>query len=192
MTDESVKRILTAPVTLLRPSSEAEEQAVFHRTKGRFYTIGLKSGQSFVAQFPGQNTEDNPFSEDNFAFQLRPLKNLVPQLEGVKWIFTGLGGPQIRTLCAVTPETTEKEKLFLEDVFGSHVVKQSYWDKGFYRPHEMFVKLNNVNNQLLENERLKKALMTGQQRLQNLMIQDDNDSINQITQNLMNERRQNG
>ena len=194
MTNESVKQILEAPVTLLRPSNEAEEQALFHRIKGRFYTIGLKSGQSFVAQFPGQNAEDDPFAVDNFAFRLRPLNNLVPQLEEVRWIFTGnFGGPRVRTLCSVTLGTTEQEKGFFEHVLGVHKTQGPYFNRiGTYQPHEMFTKLNEINNQLLEIERLKHALLTGQQRLHDLIIPSDNDSTNQITQYVMNERRQNG
>jgi len=179
MTDESIRRILEAPVTMFRPSSEAEEQALFHKTKGRFYTIGLKSGQSFVAQFPGQNDEDDPFALDNFVFSVRPLNNLVPRLQEIKWVFIGASnGTGIRTLCDVAPGTSEQERRFFEDVFGTHMVRPSYLGKGGYQPHEIFVKLHDVYEQLLENDRLERALVAGRQKLRALMMLDNNNLMN--------------
>ncbi len=191
MLDESVKRILDSPVNLLRPSSETERQLLFPKNcKGVFYTIGLQSGQSFVAQFPGHNEQDDPFSLDNFAFLLRPLKNLVPQLEEVKWLFTGsIAGSGTRTICELTPETTKQERVVLENIFASHEVQSNYSGRRSYSHHEMFVKLHDVYNQLMENDRLKHALMVGQQRLHDLMIEKkDNNPANPVIRRTENER----
>ena len=46
----------------------------------------------------------------------------------------------------------------------------------------MFTKLNEVHNQLLENHRMKLALMMGQQRLRDLMILNDDNPIDQVVQ----------
>ena len=181
---------MNAPVTLLRPSSEAEKQATFHGINGRFYTVGLRSGQSFVAKLPAWDEKNDPFATENFAFRLRPLNNLLPQLKEVVWIYSGTKGPQATTLCEVTPETTKQEKQLFECIFGEHKVKSSCFDKGFYQPHEMFVKLDKVDHQLCENARLQKALRDGQQQLRALMMLDNNSSMNQVIQDQINERRQ--
>ena len=195
MLDVSVKEILDAPVNLLRPSTEAERQSLFpNSNSGWFYTIGLKSGQSFVAQFPSHNKreQDDPFSLDNFAFLLKPLNNLVPQLEEVKWVFEGARDSSgTRTICDVTRGTSEQDKFFLEDVLGSHEVVSPYSGRCVRHHHEMFVKLHDVYEQLMENDRLKHALLVGQRRLGDLMILNDNNSTNQMIQHKLDERRQN-
>ena len=186
-----IEQILTAPLVLLRPSNE-EERGLFPSTSGTFYTVGLQSGQNFVALLPGGHSikdDDDPFSLNHFSFRLRPVNNLVPQLEEIKWVCIGTyGGPGHDTHCTVTPGTTEKEKALLEEVLSP---KEGYTRYGvrIHCSHEMFIKLNEVYNQRLENDRLKHALIAGQEKLQNLMLPNNNNLKNQKTQYIMNEGR---
>ena len=179
MDKESIEKILTTSVTLFRPSDEKEQQIFSDHKTGRFYTIGLKSGQSFVAKFPSHDEGEDPFDLNNFSFRLRPLNNLVPHLKEVRWVFTGsYGGSGTRTMCEVTPGTPSQEMLLLEAILESHVEKSPYTNTPVYHHHEMFVKLHDVYNLLLENDHLRRALMAGQKRLQSLMLPNDGPQMN--------------
>jgi len=164
MTDESVKRILKAPVILLRPSSE-EERGRFHNKKGWYYTFGLKSGQSFVAHFSrGQNS----------ILTFRPLNNLVPELTQFKW--------EQRPACGCLPpysvfcQTTRNFKCeYHEMLVKAHQVREQL-----------------LKNECIKQE-FQQALSNGHRQLGRLMVpvQQRINRLNNI-QNLMNERRQNG
>ena len=184
MTDESVKRILTAPIVLLRPSNEDERRLFPKEEKGWFYTFGLQSGQSFVARLPK--------NEDVFTF--RPLNNLVPQLIQFEWEKQrtyGVFSP-VRTICQTTLDTSEEDKTLLTDVLSAvrEDVNAEYpWQARVYRYRypEMFVKANALRKQLVENERLQHALLKGQKELQKIMILYNN---NTRMQSKLNERRE--
>lgn len=191
MNNDAIKRVLSAPVNLLRPSSGEEQQQLFPNHKGCFYTIGLKSGQTFVAKFPNNGKGEDPFNLDNYAFVLRPLNNLVPHLLEIKWMFTGsFGGPGTNTFCEVALGTTKEERLFLQDIMQAHAIQSPYRGGQTYQTHEMFTKLRNVHDQLLENDHLKSALMAGQRKLQSLMMLNDVNSIDQASQHVAQERIQ--
>ena len=186
MTDESVKRILTAPIVLLRPADEEERRIFPKEQKGWFYTVGLQSGQSFVAHLPKY--------DDIFTF--RPLNNLVPQLVQFQWekqrTFSVF--PAIHTSCQTTLNTTEEDKTLLTEALSpvrDNTNAEYPWQARVYRYRypEMFVKVSSVRKQLVENERLQLALLKGQKELQKLMVSYNN---NQTTQHKLNERRQNG
>lgn len=76
MEQSKIKSILTAPITLLRWSTE-EERALFLSAEPDdcFCTFGLASGQTFVGRIP----------EKKRVFTFRPLKNLLPKLTCIKW-----------------------------------------------------------------------------------------------------------
>ncbi|MBP5344479.1 MAG: hypothetical protein J6Y85_05360 [Alphaproteobacteria bacterium] len=195
MTDESVKRILSAPIVLLRESN-GEERGLFHNKKGWLYTIGLESGQSFVAHIA---------KGKEAVFTLRPLNNLVPQLTQVRWEQRPVLGylPPFATFCETTPETSEMEKALFADIFEPvfETLPKKHpwpWTATGYRFHypKIWASLHKIWRQLSENKRIqqqyRRALHDGYRKLQGLMIPCDTHSTNQMTQDLINERRQNG
>ena len=76
MEQAKIKSILTAPINLLRWSTE-EERGVFSsiRTGDCFCTFGLSSGQTFVGRIPVQDG----------VFTFKPLHNLLPKLTRIEW-----------------------------------------------------------------------------------------------------------
>jgi len=184
MTELSTEQILSAPVNLLRQSNE-EERGVFPKDqKGWFYTFGLKSGQSFVANFDGIN--------DGFIF--RPLNNLVPQLVEFQWkkqYYFG-NSPLFSVFCQITSGTSMEEKKLLEQILSPKREERNECAINIigYRYPEMLAKARDVKRQLLANERAQQELLKGQERLRSLMIPNSNDSTNQTTQYTINERRQ--
>ena len=188
----NVKDILSAPITLLRPSNE-EEKGLFHNhDAGWFYTFGLKSGQSFVAHF--NKTDD--------IFVFRPLKNLVPQLMQVQWEKRRTYGvfPECWTTCRVIAGTSDQEKALLEEILGpvrGNPPKNSLYPFSYYYP-EMLARVSQVKNQLVENERIllntRLQLQEGQKRLKKMLIPEGGNSTNQIIQQKITQerRKQNG
>ena len=188
MTNESVKQILTAPVVLLRPSNEEERRVFSKDGQGWFYTFGLQSGQSFVAHL-----------DKNYdIFALRPFNNLVPQLEEVQWDRRNTFGvcSLFDTFCQTKPGTPAAEREFLTKILSPTREERDEthpWSARIYsyRYPEMLEKVSQLKRQLVENDKLKRELLKGQQRLQSLMI-DNTSSTNKQTQYKLNERRQNG
>ena len=187
MTDksiESMRQILSAPITLFRSSNE-QERSLFHkRKKGWDYTIGLKSGQSFVAHFDNEDA----------VFTVRPLNNLVPLLRQIEWKKRIPWEPksQYDTHFTIEDDPSEDEKKVFREVFSAEKVelKTSWWERKayVYRPCRMLKHLCRVREILVENEQLQQQLLKGQKILRGLMI--PNDSISSIIQNELNERRQ--
>jgi len=188
MTDksvESMRQILSAPITLLRPSNE-QERSLFHKKKGWYYTIELKSGQSFVAHFDNEDA----------IFTARPLNNLVPLLRQVEWKKRIAWEPTspYDTTFTIEDDPSEDEKKVFNEVFGAKKaeIKTSWWERQtyVYRPCEMLRHLSRIRDILVENEQLQKQLLKGQKILQGLMIPSQDDSISPVIQNELNERRQ--
>lgn len=202
MDSESTRQILTAPIVLLRPSTE-EERGLFHNKKnGWFYTFGLKSGQSFVARFSKGNDEQN-------IFLFRPLKNLVPQLAQFQWqrrkhLFTVF--PIYLTTCQTTPMTSQEETKILAEILEPtriDVPRKHFWNEKVFRWRypEMLVKAHQIKEQLMVNmdmraqlfehqKHMKQSLLEGQRRLQSLMIPNNNVLMDHTVRRIINERGQ--
>lgn len=203
MTDESVKRILTAPVVLRRPSNE-EECARFRNKKGWFYTFGLESGPRFVARIDKK--------EDIFTF--RALDDSVAPLVQFRWESTHTSIPGLFPMwdveCETAPGTTDEEKDRLEEILGPKGTE--YVAKGcfgllrvklvHYTYPDIFIKAYKLKKRLLAQEakrqellEVRKEFRSEQRKVQGCVIlpQGNNDnSINQMVQHKLNERRQNG
>ena len=183
MNSSFTKQALTAPITLLRPSTEEERRLFKGQEKGWFYTFCLQSDQSFVAYIHKWG--------DTFIF--RPLNNLVPKLAQVQWVNQRtFGGPSFDVICQTTSDASKEEKMFLTEVFSPH---RKRYDLGCFMTHKyqyplMLDKAWQLQKQLLENEKLKLELLNGRRTLQKLMIQNNKKTT--ITQLKLNERRQNG
>ena len=105
MTKDIIKKVLCAPVSFVRYATDKEKRIfsihpntdVPSRTNknGRFYTIGLKSKQNFIAHIPY-----TPYHES--VFTVRPLNPLsrppfLPNLREIQWGYeVTFGGSGVR------------------------------------------------------------------------------------------------
>lgn len=110
MNSVEIKRILTAPITLLRWST-GEEKGMFPdaREGDLFCTFGLESDQTFVGRIP--------LKENTFTF--RPLHNCLPYLMEIEW--TGkknIANLGYTTTCWVVPETPRDEHAYYEEILS--------------------------------------------------------------------------
>jgi len=208
MIDESTKRVLTAPIILLRPSSE-EEKGVFRDQPngGWFYTFGLKSGINYVARIDKKR--------DVFTF--RPLdKTAIFPLVQFQWRstrteFPGIF-PQFDVVCQTAPGTTQKETEWFEGILGPS--EEEFTDKVAFgllkatryrfRYPTVLTKVVAIKKQIKENEYwqrqaskqekdIKKILLKGHAKLQALMLPNKTSENQKVQQIIIQERRkQNG
>ncbi len=191
-----MRQMLSAPVSLLRPSSE-EERGLFHNRKGWFYTFGLETGPKFVAHIDkGKN-----------IYTFRPLDNLVNPLIQFQWYATDTRYPGILPMfdvvCKTGPNASDGDSREFGRILGPKA--EEYTEKAafgflktklvrYYYP-DVFQKAYRLREGLLEREakiqqlsETRREFREAEHKLQGLMI--PNDSIDQITQNIINERRQ--
>jgi len=95
---ESIQEILWAPVSFVHQATNKQKRifSLYPNTdvpprtdkNGCFYTIGLESGQDFIAHVPFE-----PYHES--VFTVRPLNHLLPDLKEIQWgyqvVFGGNG-----------------------------------------------------------------------------------------------------
>ena len=96
--EKSIREILWAPVSFVHQATCKQKRIFSHNPNtdvlprkdknGCFYTIGLKSGQDFIAYIPYE-----PYHVSVFA--VRPLNHLLPDLKEIQWgsqvVFGGNG-----------------------------------------------------------------------------------------------------
>ena len=186
MIDESVKRILSAPISFLCPATK-EERAVFtDKANGWFYTFGLKSGQSFVAHL----------DKEDAIFTFRPLNNLIPHLVQFQWkqkrVFDAFSS-WFDTICQIKPGLSEVERNLLSDTLSPKIeeYKESPTSPRVIRHHYpvMLEKAWGLQKQLATNDHLRQSLIKGQQALQSLLICRDAETRNPAVQQNNQERR---
>ena len=193
-----MRQTLSAPVNLLRPSNE-EERGVFHNKKGWFYTFGLESGPRFVARIDK--------GKDLYTF--RPLDNSADPLVQFQWYATGTHFPGIlprfNVACETNAKATEGERRELERILGPKAEEYTE-EKAFgflktklvrYYYPEIFQRAYILRERLVENEAKKQQLeaireefRAGKREIQSLMLPNDNASIDQVTQQAINRRKQ--
>ena len=109
MSDSSIKQTLSAPIDFLRLANDKEKGAFSDKPNGWFYTLGLKSGQSFVVRL----------DKEKELFTLRPQNNLLPHLTQIEWekrhAYDDLG---YDTTCQTTANTTKEEKALYEEALN--------------------------------------------------------------------------
>ena len=194
MFKSSVKEILSAPITLVRPSTEKEKEVLADKQGGYFYTIGLASGQKFAAHL-GESIEGG---EPEQIYTLRPLENLLPNLHEIQWSVSRVfGGHGVATHCRLAPPVSKEE----EQNYQTELSPKERWIKleGLhkYNPqriwdnHPMLDRLEKILCARQECEKHKQALLDAQKKLKSLEVSEEKgSSVNtkQIIQNMRKEK----
>ncbi|MBQ3695725.1 MAG: hypothetical protein II938_01980 [Alphaproteobacteria bacterium] len=201
MLKPSVKEILSAPITLARPSTDKERE-VFADKQGRclftvgspsgyFYTIGLASGQKFVAHIGSENNQVD-------AFTLRPLKNLLPNLKEIQWNACNLFPERgITTYCRFVERGTEEEwRTYQEELSPKEKwVKleglHKYNPQRVCEAHPILAKLKQILSARNECEMHQQALLAAQKKLKSLEISEENGSSIKTKQIIQTVRKEN-
>ena len=180
MSQLDVKQILLAPLTLVRPSDDAERGLFADKKEGWFYTIGLGSGQSFVVRIEKQKD----------CFTLRPKDNLLPHLTQLEWrersAVEDLG---FDTFCEVTPDASKEEALRYEEILSPVPEDESKYaltkiDFKRYQYPEIVKRLLALKEAALADEQLRKNLLTAQKRLHSLFLFNDKNIDNSLMQQM--------
>ena len=185
MSQMNAKQILLSPLKLVRLSNEEERGLFADKRDGYFYTIGLSSGQSFVAHLNRQ--------ED--VFTLRPKDNLLPHLTQVEWrkrsSVEDLG---FDTFCLVTPDASKDEALHYEEILSpvpEDETKYALTKIAFkhYQYPELLKRLLDLKEASLVSERIQKNLLRAQRKLRSLFLSDKKSEGNSFVQKQEREGR---
>ena len=201
MPKPSVKEILSAPITLARPSTEKEKE-VFADQKGKmlftvgvptgyFYTIGLASGQKFVANMGSENDQVD-------AYNLRPLENLLPNLKEIQWKICNLfPGHGTNTHCRFAPPVSQEEwrtyqeELSPKERWVTLNGLYKYNPQRVYDNHPILDRLEQILCARDECKKHKQALLDAQKKLKSLEISEEKGSsvkTKQIIQKIKKEK----
>ena len=183
MEESEIKRILSAPIELLRPLTKQEEKRYGEQDKWS-YLFQLKSGPSFVGQMAKE--------EEHFTF--KSLHNRLPGLLFFEWkkrtkvddlgydTFCYVGGADFSPLHpvyekALSPKPIKEGKFPVTKIAFQH-----------YEYPAMLERAVCIRNKLMEQEMLRKLLDSSQEQLNQLMISPK--GINRHIQQKIKERRQ--
>lgn len=194
MPKPSVKEILSAPIALVRPSTDKEKEVFMDKKGGYFYTVGLASGQKFAAHIG----EDKDKTEPTEVFTLRPLENLLPNLREIQWLVSRVfGGHGVATKCRLVPPVPKEE----EQNYQTELSPKERWvtlnglykynPQRVYDDHPMLDRLGAILSARQACEKAQKALFESQQKLKSLeILEEKGSSINtkQIIQNIRKEK----
>lgn len=189
-----VKEILSAPITLCRPSTEQERKIFGDKKDGYFYTVGLASGQKFAAHIGEDEDKIGPTE----VFTLRPLENLLPNLREIQWVVScAFGGHGVDTKCCLMPPVSKEE----EQNYQTELSPKERWVtlKGLYKynpqrvydSHPMLDRLGQILVARRECEEHKQALLDAQNKLKSLeVLEEMGSSINtkQMIQKMRKEK----
>lgn len=172
-----IYQILSAPISHFMTSTEAEK-ALFPDKKGWFYTIGLASGQRFVAHMDSKDDVVNTYT-------LRPLIPLLPDLKEIQWTESVLlGGHGVGTVCRLSEGVSEAEKREYESALEP---KQENMRLLFqplvqtvYVEHPLLERLRKVHSLRLLCEENKRNLLVSQERLRSLEVSDKQQPVQQL------------
>ena len=201
MFKSSVKEILSAPITLARRSTD-EEKEVFADKKnshlflvgspsGYFYTIGLASGQKFVAHMGFENRQIN-------SYTLRPLDNLLPNLKEIQWktcnLFPEHGGTT--TYCRLWNLSQEKREMYQKELSPKERWVQlsgphKYNPQRVLDPHPMLDKLEQILSTIEKCEKSKRELFEAQNKLKSLEVLEEKGSSVNTKQIIQKVRKEN-
>ena len=187
MSTAPIKQILSTPITLLRPADKEESGVFGDKPNGWLYALGLSSGQSFIVRL----------DKNKDVFTLRPKNNLLPHLEQIEWqqneAFGDLG---YHTICQTTPDASEEEKTLYKEALSPipddrhHPLTKVAFKHYLYPP--ILERMIELKAALKTCENLQQILSKAQKKLHGLQRTGNNDMTKTITQNKLNERRQNG
>ena len=171
MDQSEVKRILTAPITLLRWSTEGEKQLFPDRRAGdMFCTFGLESDQVFVGRIP--------LKENTFTF--RPYKNQLPYLMEIEW--TGkknIANLGYTTSCWVVPETPLAEHELYEEILSPKRDTLTHYPLTkiafkYYTYHPLLQEARRIQMAVEDYREKEEAFKVTQQRLGSILISESN------------------
>ena len=132
MEKSEIKRILSAPISFVRESTQKESEIFRDKKNAWFYTFGLASGQEFVGAL-------FDIKEPHVNFRPVPEHNLLPNLREILWgydrqIYFGGSGPSDRRLMKVlvVKGVSDSEREFYEECLGAKGRERliKYTDKG--------------------------------------------------------------
>ena len=166
MTNETIARVLTSPISRLCPANEDEKGVFADKKEGWFYSLGLASGQSFIVHLDKQ--------KDNFT--LRPVHNLLPHLTQIEWQkkheFDDLG---YNTICKTTPDASKEEIAAYETVLSPVPDTRSCFPATriafkYYRYPALLDRLIELRGAIETGEQLQRNLLNAQKKLQGLYV----------------------
>ena len=191
MPKPSVKEILSAPITLACPSTDKEKEVLADKKSGYFYTIGLASGQKFVANMGTENA-------DMCVYTLRPLENLLPGLKEIQWKVSRIfGGHGVSTHCRLAPPVSKEEEQNYQDELSPKErwveLKGSYKynPQRVYDNHPILDRLEDILYARHACEMHQQALLVAQKELKSLeILEEKGSSINtkQIIEKIKKEK----
>ncbi len=194
MSQPDVKKILSAPLTLVREATEKEKSLFSDKQTGWIYTFGLSSGQSFVTHIADK--------EDVFTF--RPLNNLLPHLKEIKWEKKDSVADLGYNLFVQLNETTTPEKVTPSEVqnYTEALRSKPISSENFpltkiafkYYTHvPMLKRVIDLKQHIQRYVTLRAMLLKAQKELNSTLISErEPQSQDKIFQQKINERRQNG
>lgn len=187
MSTAPIKQILSTPVALLRPSDNKEKGAFSDKQDGWFYTLALKSGQSFVVCLDKKEE----------IFTLRPQNNLLPNLTQIEWkkrhAYDDLG---YDTTCTTTASASKEEKAAYAEILTPisderpNSLTKVFFKHYLYPP--LLERMIELKSALTVCENLQQTLAKAQKKLHSLQVTGEKSPINQSIQKKQQERRQNG
>jgi len=193
MPKPSVKEILSAPITLCRPSTEQERKIFGDKKGGYFYTVGLASGQKFAARM----SVDEGKGEPKELFTLRPLENLLPNLREIQWrISRVFGGHGVDTKCRLSAPVSKEEQQVYQDELSPkerwiHLDGlYKYNPQRVYDPHPILDRLSQIQCARQACEEAQKALLKSQQKLKSLEVLEEKGSSINTKQTIQNIRKE--
>ncbi len=213
MDKDKIRKILSAPVSFIRPSNEKERVLFPDEKEGWFYTFGLASGQQFVGFIPD---DINP----RFHFRPVPEHNFLPELREIQYdynakIYYGPGPIERKNVrCLVSEGVSLQDKEFYDKCSGAkesqdpagYIPVSDEQKKQFFAPfhsHQLYEKAVAVKDCLVDQREAQHAisvaektmnynknkLMCAQTELNKILTHQE---TNQQIQQKLNERRQNG
>lgn len=174
-----IHQILSAPISHFTKSTETEK-TLFPDKKGWFYTIGLASGQRFVAHM------DSDTNAIENVFTLRPLNHVLPDLKEIQWIENPLfGGHGVDVVCYLSDKVSDAEKEVYESELRPKQMRlalgnMSWITQTVYEDHPLFKRLSDVHDLKLTCEASKKSLLASQEQLKSLEISDQKQPVQQF------------
>ena len=189
----TIQQVLSAPITLCRRSTDAEKKVLADKKDGYFYTIGLASGQKFVAHM-GENKDAGEIEE---VFTLRPVKNLLPSLREIQWVVSRVFGEHgVSTNCHLSVPVSKEEEQEYQQTLEPHsrmlqlngVYKynpQRVWDD-----HPILDRLTQVLEARKACEEASQSLLSAQKKLKSLEILEKNGSSIKTRQDMQQKRKE--
>ena len=178
MEKRRIHQILLAPISYFLKSTESE-RALFPDKKGWFYTVGLASGQRFVAHMDSKDDVEN-------VFTLRPLNHLLPDLKEIQWVESPyINGHGLDTKCELSGNVSETEKKVYESALEPKPVQiplgaMPWIGQTIFQDHPVLKRLQDVHNLRLSCENCKKRLLDIQKQLKTLEISDEKKTVQQL------------